>query len=62
MASKAPDLNPCELFLCGYLEARFYNPMPKILDDLRITIEREINLISKETLKKVFLNFEKSAI
>jgi hypothetical protein len=56
---RSPDLNPCDFFLWGYLKARVYNPMPKTLDDLRINIEREINLISKETLKKIFLNFEK---
>lgn len=56
---RSPDLNPCDFFLWGYLKAKVYNPLPKTLDDLKENIKREINLISKETLKNIFINFEK---
>ena len=56
---RSPDLNPCDFYLQGYLKARVYNPLPNNLDELKINIEREIKKINKETLKNVFLNFEK---
>lgn len=56
---RSPDLNPCDFFLWGYLKERVYNPIPKTLDDLKANLEREIKKISQETLKNVFLNFQK---
>jgi hypothetical protein len=56
---RSPDLNPCDFYLWGYLKSVVYNPLPKTLDELKANIEREIKKISKETLKKVFLDLEK---
>lgn len=56
---RSPDLNPCDYYLWGYLKSVAYNPLPKTLNDLKANIEREIKKISKETLKSVYLNFEK---
>ena len=39
---RSTDLNPCDFFLWGYFEARFFNPMPKTLDNLRSNIVREV--------------------
>ena len=56
---RSPDLNPCDFYLWGYLKARVYNPLPTTLDELKSNIKREIKNISKEELKRFFLNFEK---
>jgi len=55
---RSPDLNPCDFYLWGYLKARVYNPLPKTLDELKSNIRREIKKITKDDLKRVFLNFE----
>ena len=56
---RSPDLNPCDFYLWGYLKSKVYNPLPNSLDELKMNIEREIKNISKEELKRVFMNFEK---
>jgi len=56
---RSPDLNPCDFYLWGYLKSKVYNPLPNSLEELKMNIEREIKIISKEELKRVFLNFEK---
>ena len=56
---RSPDLNPCDFYLWGYLKSVVYNPLSRTLDDLKANIEREIKNIRRETLKKIFLNFEK---
>jgi len=56
---RSPDLNPCDYFLWGYLKERVYTPLPKNLDELKTNIERESKKISKDMLKRVFLNFRK---
>ncbi len=42
-----------------YLKSRIYNPLPNSLDEFKINIDRDIKNISKEELKRVFLNFDK---
>jgi hypothetical protein len=59
---RSPDLNPCDFYLWGYLKARVYNPLPKTLDELKSNIRREIEKITKDDLKRVFLNFEKRVV
>ena len=46
------------LFLWGYLKATAYNPLPKILNDLKQNIIRDIKKINVECLKNTFLNLE----
>ena len=41
------------------IKTRVYSQIPKLLDNVRSNIVREKKLISKETLKEVFYNFEK---
>ena len=59
MAPKSTELNPFKYFLWGYFNDRVYNTLLKTLYDLRIRIERKINLIESEILKIVFFIFEK---
>jgi len=56
---KSPDLNPCDFYLWAYLKSRVYNPLPKTLNELKSNIETQIKNITKDELKRVFLNFEK---
>ena len=58
-APRSPDLNPCDFYLWGYLKSRVYNPLPKTLNELKSNIETQIKNITKDELKRVFLNFEK---
>ena len=57
--SRLLDLNPCDLFLFGYLKSVVYNPLPKKLDDLKANIVRETKQISKMLQILYFLYFEK---
>ena len=59
MAPRSPDLNTCDFYLWGYLKSKVYNTLPKNLDELKSNIEREIKSITRDDLKRVFLNFEK---
>jgi hypothetical protein len=42
------DLNPCDYFLWPYLKSRFYDPLPKNLDDLKINIGNEIKKMNSD--------------
>ena len=59
---RSPDLNPCDFYLWGYLKSKVFNPLPNSLDELKINIRREIEKITKDDLKRVFLNFEKRVV
>ena len=61
---RSPDLNPCDSFLLGYLKSKVYKPLPKILDDLKENITREIQNINTSVLESaliliLILNFAK---
>ena len=56
---RSPDLNPCDYFLYGYLKSKLYKPFPKILDDLKEKITREIQKINTSVLESTFLNLTK---
>ena len=53
-SAKSPDLNQCDSYFWGSFKAWVNNPMLKTSDNLGSFIVREINLISKGTLKEVF--------
>lgn len=55
----SPDLSPLDFFLWGYLKDRVYSPAPASLEDLKISIKREIRNISTDTCKSVICNFKK---
>jgi hypothetical protein len=38
---------------------KVYNPLPKIIDDFKVNIEREIKKINGDILKSTFLNLKK---
>ena len=56
---RSPDLNSCDFYLCGYLKATVYNPLPKTIDELKANIERDCKKLNSEILKPVFSNLKK---
>jgi hypothetical protein len=55
----SPDLSPLDFFLWGYLKDRVYSPAPTSLEELKVTIRREIRNISTDTCTAVISNFKK---
>ena len=49
-----PDLNPCDIFLWGYLKDRVYAKRLESIDQLKEKIKIEISKTSKITLSKGF--------
>jgi hypothetical protein len=56
---RSSDPNPCDSILWGHLKSKVYDPLPKILDDLKANIEREIKKFSKLFLILHFVNLKK---
>ncbi len=56
---RSPDMSTCDFFLWGYLKSRVYVTKPRTLEQLKTNIRREIGLINKAMLKRVYENFEK---
>lgn len=52
----SPDLNPLD-FLMGYLKDRVYSPPPQDTTALKMSIRREIRLITVDSCKNVIRNF-----
>lgn len=48
----------CDFFLWGYLEAEFFKQRPWSLDQLKETIQEEIEGISSDMLERVKENFQ----
>lgn len=55
---RSPDLTPADFFLWGYLKSRVYSNNPTNLQQLKLNIRQEMESISRETLTKVFQNFD----
>jgi hypothetical protein len=53
----SPDLNPSDYFLWGCIKDKVYINNPQTIEELKISIQTEIEQISKETLKSVIQNF-----
>ena len=58
-----PDLTPCDYFLWGHLKSRVYATLPTNVDDLRIRITAEVNILKEnpDLIKKVIRSMRKKA-
>ena len=56
---RLPDLNPCDIFLWGYLKDKVYAKKLESIEQLKEKIKNEISKISKITLFAVFENMKK---
>lgn len=55
--ARSPDLNPLDFFLWGHLKTQVYKEKPRNLEDLRIKIRHEIQLISPNGLQNTIRHF-----
>ena len=55
---RSPDLNPCDFYQCGYLEAKVFAQNPDSTDELKSAIRGEIESITPVTLHLVRQSFE----
>jgi hypothetical protein len=51
--ARSPNLTPLDFFLWGYLKSKVYNNQPNNLEDLKQRIQREIRLISPQTIQNI---------
>jgi len=51
-----------DFHLWGYLKDRVYTPIPNSVDDLKVAIQREIRMMSKETCAAVVRNFRERIV
>lgn len=58
-APRSPDLTPLDFFLWGYIKTKVYKTKVNDTDDLKDRIEKEIQVINKQTLHSVFDNIVK---
>jgi len=55
---RSPDLSTCDFFLWGYLKSRVFESKPRTLDELKASIQHQINLINSDLLEKVEASFK----
>jgi len=55
---RSPDLSACDIFLWGYLKSKVYVRKPRIVDDPKVSIRKEIVTVPQEILVNVIQNFE----
>ena len=53
---RSPDISPLDSFLFGYLKGKVYKEDPQDIAKLKQTISREIEQLTADTLKTVFVN------
>ena len=51
-STRSPDLNPLDFFLWGYLKSKVFWPKPSNLQQLGQNLERELNLLDMEMLRR----------
>jgi hypothetical protein len=54
--TRSPDLSACDHFLWGYLKAKVYTSRPRTIDDLKITIRKQISVIPENTERQALGN------
>jgi len=52
-------ISACDFFLWGYLKSKVYVRKPRTVDDLKVSIRKEIATVPQEMLVNVMQNFEK---
>ena len=58
-AKRTHVLEPsCDFFLWGYLKSKVYVRKPRTVDDLKVSIRKEIATVPQEMLVNVMQNFE----
>lgn len=55
---RSPDITPCDFFLWGYLKSKVYSNQPRTISDLKRNIQSEIENISPQLCRKVFINLQ----
>ena len=53
----SPVLNPCDIFLWGYLKSKVYSNSPQSIEQLKDAIRQEITAISHEMTRQVIDKF-----
>ena len=56
--SKRTHVFECDFFLWGYLKSKVYVRKPRTVDDLKVSIRKEIATVPQEMLANVMQNFE----
>ena len=56
--ARSPDLSAPDYWLWGYLKDRVYTPKPRNIQMLRMSIEREIAIITQDMLFNVMNNLK----
>jgi len=51
-------ISACDFFLWGYLKSKVYVRKPRTVDDLKVSIRKEIATMPQEMLVNVMRNFE----
>jgi hypothetical protein len=54
--ARSPDLSACDYFLWGYLRTKVYTTTPQTIDDLKITIQKEISAITENMARRALGN------
>ena len=55
----SPDLNPLDYFLWVFLKDRVYGNKPQTIQELKLSIEKEVQRIDPETCHRVVQNFQR---
>jgi hypothetical protein len=56
---RSPNLTPADFFLLGLLKGWVYKNTPRTIEQLKDAIRQEIQVVTVNTLGKVFRNLEK---
>ena len=51
-------ISACDFFLWGYLKSKVYVRKPRTVNDLKVSIRKEIATVPQEMLVNVMQNFE----
>jgi hypothetical protein len=56
--TRSSDLSACDYFLWGYLKAKVYTTRPRNINDLKITIQKQISAIPKNMARRALGNLQ----
>ena len=54
---RSPDLSMCDFFLWGFIKSRVYEGKPRISEELKGAISKQIGMINQELLERAEANF-----